>query len=476
MTTTRFSRRFRLLTAAGVTAALLAAAAPAHASSADIDTSASVSLTIHKFEQPATGTLGTNDGTKITNPGGTPIAGVEFTVQKVTDVDLTTDTGWATASTLTVADVYGSSATHTLGTGIVRTTDAAGEIALTSPTVGIGLYLVRETAPGASSVVSPAVPFLVALPQPANGAWNYDVHVYPKNAVSRVTKTVDESKTHVIGDTLPWKITNDVSKAPAGTSITSYEVSDTLETRLGYKGTRVSLDDGSTVSTLTVSTDYTLTAPAVGASGDVVVTFTAAGLAKLNGVPSAAKVIVDIDTTVLSIGDGTITNTGTVYVNDPQHSHGTSSTPTPSTWGALRIVKHVTGDSTKTLAGAVFAIYDADPASVGPASPPLVPVASGITTGTDGAVKVDGLRTGDYWLVETTAPTGYQKLANPVKITVSVGSTTSPNVADIANSPVPPFTLPLTGGATGAAFTVAGGALVTLALGIVLVRRARRRA
>ncbi|MEW1707183.1 SpaH/EbpB family LPXTG-anchored major pilin [Microbacterium sp. NPDC089190] len=471
MTTTRFSRRLRLLASAGVAAALLAAAAPAHASSADIDTSASVSLTIHKFEQPATGTLGTNDGTKIANPGGTPLADVEFTVQKVTDVDLTTDTGWATASALTVADVYGSTATHTLGTGIVRTTDSAGEITLTSPAVGIGLYLVRETAPGTSSVVSPAVPFLVALPQPANGAWNYDVHVYPKNAVSRLTKTVDESKAHVIGDTLPWTITNDVSKAPAGTSISSYEISDTLESRLGYSSTTVSLVDGSTTSTLATPRDYTLTAPTVGTSGDVVVSLTASGLAKLNGVASTAKVIVEIDTTVLSIGDGTISNTATAYINDPQHTHGTSSTPTPSTWGALRVVKHVTGDSTKTLAGAVFDVYAVDPSTAGATA-----VVTGATTGANGSVQVAGLRTGDYWLVETTAPTGYQKLAQPVKITVAVGSTTSPNVADIADSPIPPFTLPLTGGSTGAAFTAAGGALVVLALGVVLVRRARRRA
>jgi len=471
MTSTRFSRRLRFLASAGVAAALLAAATPAHASSADIDTSAPVTLTIHKFEQPAAGTLGANDGMKIAHPGGTPLAGVEFTVQKVTDIDLRTDAGWATASTLTVADVYGSSSTHTLGTGIVKTTDSSGEITLTSPTVDLGLYLVRETAPGASSVVSPAVPFLVSLPQPANGAWNYDVHVYPKNAVSRVTKTVDDSKAHVIGDTLAWTITNDVSKAPAGTSISSYEISDTLESRLGYTRTTVSLIDGSTTSTLAATTDYTLTAPTVGTSGAVVVSLTSAGLAALNGVGSTARVVVEIDTTVVSIGDGTISNTATAYINDPQHTHGATSTPAPSTWGALRIVKHVTGDSTKTLAGAVFDIYAVDPTTAGATA-----VVTGATTDANGSVRVAGLRTGDYWLVETTAPTGYQKLAQPVKIAVAVGSLASPNLADIADSPIPPFTLPLTGGATGAAFTVAGGALVTLALGVVLLRRARRRA
>ncbi len=120
--------------------------------------------------------------------------------------------------------------------------------------------------------------------------------------------------------------------------------------------------------------------------------------------------IVEIDTTVLSIGDGTISNTATAYINDPQHTHGTSSTPTPSTWGALRVVKHVTGDSTKTLAGAVFDVYAVDPSTAGATA-----VVTGATTGANGSVQVAGLRTGDYWLVETTAPTGYQKLAQPVR-------------------------------------------------------------
>ena len=50
-----------------------------------------------------------------------------------------------------------------------------------------------------------------------------------------------------------------------------------------------------------------------------------------------------------------------------------------------------------------------------------------VTTGTDGTIVFEGLAAGDYYLVETAAPEGYNKLAKPIKITITDTTTDGTN-------------------------------------------------
>ena len=45
---------------------------------------------------------------------------------------------------------------------------------------------------------------------------------------------------------------------------------------------------------------------------------------------------------------------------------------------------------------------------------------SDVTTGADGKITIKGLKAGTYYLHETIAPTGYNKLKKPIKIEIIV--------------------------------------------------------
>lgn len=434
----------------------------------NIDPDAPVTLTIHKYEQPD-GTIGPNTGEEIHDPAGTPLDGVEFRVQRVTSIDLLTDTGWAMADGLTAEQVIAEPNVFPLGPGVSGRTNENGVLRLSSDKVGIGVYLVTETDPGEHQVLQAAVPFLVALPMPSpigDGTWNTDVHVYPKNSLAAISKDVDDSTAWVLGDAVTWLISTSVPALPADDTYRWYQVSDQLDSRLGFRSAQVTLVDG-TATELQAGTDYKLSAPGAGDSGTVKIEFTEAGLARLDSTSMSATVETVITTTVESIGKGSILNEATVFVNDP--STGFASTPAATHWGALRILKHAAADEMVTLAGAVFDVYAVDPGT-----PEATPVLTNVRTLSDGTAVIPGLKAGDYWIVETQAPAGYEKLAAPIPVTVKAGSLREAALVRVPNTQVPQFTLPLTGGSGALAFSIAGAALVLSAAGALIATRRHR--
>lgn len=156
----------------------------------------------------------------------------------------------------------------------------------------------------------------------------------------------------------------------------------------------------------------------------------------------------------------------------------------------LDIRKTIKGEDT-LLAGATFRLYrnetDATtPANVGNAikvtggsgsyivsddqttgDMDLVTIGTEVATGYN--LHLNGLAAGDYWLVETDAPAGYNKLSAPIKVTITKtgeqtwtvaknGTEEQDKVIDIENSKG--TVLPETGGVGTIIFTVAGAVLV----------------
>lgn len=173
-----------------------------------IDTTQKGTLTINKYE-------GTNENTS----NDKPLAGVEFTIWKVADIEQDTSPSsnvgfkFVPVSTLTslTAEVFKSDKTDadkytkeiydkvlaklnenkkvedgTLDGAIKATTkidDTTGKASAKFTDLDLGLYLVQETkAP--SQIVNKTANFLVSVPMTneAGKAWNYDVVAEPKNA------------------------------------------------------------------------------------------------------------------------------------------------------------------------------------------------------------------------------------------------------------------------------------------------------
>jgi len=473
--TRRRSFRAVVATIAGAVMLLLGLGAPAFA--ATIPDGSTGSITVHKYEQPDTPTGLPNDGSLV-DPSLltalTPIAGVQFTVQQVNTIDLTTNAGWDTYSDLTLP----IAAPYTLGPAVTITTDAAGEA--TAANLPVGVYLVTETVYPAG--VTPSAPFLISVPltNPDDpDSWLYDVHAYPKNSVSGVTKTVTDIADVKIGDDIDWTITADI---PDLGNIDGYKIVDQLDTKLTYLSAAVTLTNG---TPLVLGTDYTIGFDA--GTNTVTVLFTAAGLDKLEA-NSTAQVQVVITTDVNTVGE--IANTALLYPNlasfnvQPGQPGGPVVTPPVLTkWGNVTLHK-VGEDTGAALAGATFVIY----ASQADAEAGTNPIATA-TTDAAGNITFTGLRysnwangvalnPGDpgyrtYYIVETVAPTGYELIPDPIAVIVDDFD----NVVDLTIEDVPAnggFELPITGG-TGTLLVSGVGIALLAGAGLMAARTRKSR-
>jgi fimbrial isopeptide formation D2 family protein/LPXTG-motif cell wall-anchored protein len=467
-----------LVALGGAAAAEAATPTPAPAVNL-IDSTTKGSISIHKYENPATATGLPHDGTEQTVTGLTPMPDVTFTVQQVdpTGLDLTTNAGWAALAELTPTDAKNGP----FGQERKVTTDANGlAVAAALP---VGVYLVTETAYPAGA--TPSAPFLVTVPltDPVNDArWLYHVHVYPKNSVSTLTKTVDDEPAQRFDDVV-WTILGDIPDVEA---IDGYKIVDALDSRLDYVSTTVSLTNG---AKLLLDEDYTVSYDST--TNTVTVQFIGTGLTTL-AQNSAAQVKVVIATRANAAGE--IPNAAVLYPNLPSFTAETGKedgpggpvvTPEVETkWGNVTLYKFAEGAEGKkvNLRGAQFAIYlSEEDARAG------VNAIATATTGDDGTLTFTGLRYSawsdgepvapgkpgyqSYWVAETKAPDGYELLAAPIEVVVDDEDT----AVDYEVENVPNrggFTLPVTGGLGTAALSVAG--LFLVACGLLMVRKHRR--
>ncbi|WP_237686087.1 SpaH/EbpB family LPXTG-anchored major pilin [Arthrobacter jiangjiafuii] len=493
METKQRGLRWRSATAlaAGVLTALLGVSAPAHASPV-VDATQQGSLTVHKFHKPDAATGLPSNGAAVTSglDGLTPLAGVEFTIEQVNPVDLSSNTGWQAAEDVSKvfapanpAGSITSAASITLGTATTAVTDRTGSAVFSN--LDLGLYLVTETSYPAG--VTPAAPFLVTVPltDPSQrDGWLYDVHVYPKNSVSTLSKTVTDNADAKVGDEIDFTITGDI---PNETVIDGYKIVDALDSKLKYVRADVTLTNGTSV---TEGTHYTVVHDA--ASNRVTVEFTAPGRQVL-AANHTSEVQVILTAEVVAAGE--IENGALLYPNAPSFSvtpgdpNGPTPSPTVSTkWGGLTVQK--TDVAGAALAGAKFSVFTSQADAVAGSNAVPLDGQTVFTTAADGTLTLSGLRYSDwadgkeitdtaafqkYYLVEVQAPTGYELLAQPIEFTVTAATTAAGVDLRVENVPSNGgFELPLTGG-TGTALLYAGGALL-VGGAVVLFLNSRRRA
>lgn len=479
MNTSPARRRGRIASLLGVIAAgllgatVVATPASAFVGGPGIDPDQTGSIVLHKYEQPETPTGLPNDGSELTPAqlaGLTPLAGVTFTLRSVGGIDLATNAGWDEVGDLTADDVLADPASYPLTAAGSGATNAAGDLSF--PGLPLGVYLVTETDPGTNPIAQPAAPFLVTMPLPTgDSTWLYDVNVYPKNAVTELTKTVDDSVAFGLGDDVEWTITGHVPFLAATDPLTAFAIRDVLDARLGYSAATLTAQTAAGDPLPLLATDYTLTAPApVGTTGTVEAVFTAAGLAKLDA-NQGAIVSLALSTEVLAIGDGSIENTAELTVNS-----SITDAAAVTNWGALEIFKYATVDGVEErLAGAEFQIFTSAADAAALTNPVAVNGETTFTSSSTANIAIEGLKVGDYFVVETTAPVGYLANTTPIPVTIVLGSTADAVVLDVENNQVPAWVLPLTGGNGAATLGLLGGGVIVLTIGAALVLNERRK-
>ncbi len=486
--------------------AVVGAAVPANA--VNIDTTAPVSLTIHKHQQTSTNGTTPGTGAELTPAPGPGINGVSFTVQRVGSIDLATDAGWNTVEAIQARLAAGESisqaltaTSQTLGAATtVTTATVAGQDGVASVPGAIKtMYLVSETT-APSSVTAKAAPFLVTVPQaqPTADSWIYNVHVYPKNSLTGLTKSVvapTPAETAAGRDLVRYNLVADVPYLTSGTtSFSSFAVSDTIDTAYqtivtappaGVAGASVTLADSASASVALVPADYTIAS--FNGGTEYRVTFESSGLTKLASA-QGGKVTFTVLTRITDVPtNGQIVNRAGTSINGAVNgtfSGATTGTPITATtqFGDLQVFTHVNGANT-ALGPATYALLDA---STG--NPVIIngsPV-TGVANATTGLVPFENIPVGTYQLDIVTPPAGYNLVgADPRTVTVVAGAPvrdaanpTAPgnNYVPVAYTQTPAWVLPLTGGDGGVLFTVGGGALVAFALGAAFIVARRKRA
>lgn len=191
------------------------------------------------------------------------------------------------------------------------------------------------------------------------------------------------------------------------------------------------------------------------------------------------------------------------YGNNPKETTKTTPSEAKTPTYPLDILKKEK-TSKKELAGAKFSLYKTETDAkagtsaitvsgsdgkyvVDPTSKTTVFESVASIDGKDYNLHVNGLAAGDYWLVETEAPAGYNKLTAPIKIEITKSSDTEVNnwtiskdgkaetdkIIDIENSTG--SLLPSTGGMGTIIFAVIAAILV-LGVAVSFIRDKRKNA
>jgi len=463
---------------------------------------------------------------KMSKPDGTPLEGIQFDIYFVcsrNDYLAGKVTLPAAGTTINVKDY----ANNRYGYGDYTVmTDSEGKASfnLTKNNMEDGVYLVVEQPHPA--IETPVDPFFIIIPATsADGTHlEYEINIKPKNVVKddvviekdvieigNDSASVDAYKDHtwIIGATIP----EDIALAK------EYLISDTLDNRLDYIGNVIvqveknvstidNVPDWQEVVTLTEGADYILTVTDVDSlsegnpSDSFTIELTTAGMKKVGEAAKSdfanhmLRVYFDAQINANAEMGEIIPNLATLdYTNSVGVDFDKESDIPEVHTGGVKLLKADGDDHTKVLAGAEFSVYR--PATLDEIADEsitktyldgmetaVMPVeffnntelsgvkVSSVTSDENGNIVIYGLAYGTYYIVETTAPAGYNLLDSPKEITISESShaVTEESITIIEN--FGGSLLPETGG-IGTTIFYALGAVMVIGAGVLLVAKKR---
>lgn len=154
-------------------------------------------LTIHKYSHKLDGSEKNGNGQALTPaPTFKTVEGAQYKIERI-DADLKTNEGWRKASKIAAGTETATVINITSDQKFLTVTTNGDGVATAK--LPLGLYRVTELAAPGHEVN--ATPFYVTLPMTnvKGDAWNYDVHVYPKNTPDDrklFTKDVKDANSH----------------------------------------------------------------------------------------------------------------------------------------------------------------------------------------------------------------------------------------------------------------------------------------
>ncbi len=318
---------------------------------------------------------------------------------------------------------------------------------------------------------------------------NPTVTIKEKNVAPTVTKEVQEDSDDSWGETNDADIGQTVTfraTVTVQTGAENYILHDTMSAGLTFVGvTSVKIGDAEvaaenyTVTTgcdddctfeLAFNNEYIAT---VAASTQIVVTYTAT-------VNKSAVVGLDGNENSVKL------QYGEKHSSASSPTFTTEDTTVTYTWD-LDVLKYANGNESDVLANAKFVLLNSDKTSVASIVEGKV---TGwvtitddvdlddyaLTTDANGKIEIDGLDAGTYYLRETAAPAGYNKLAEDVAVVIT-GATSGEDdtlsyttvLTKVENNSG--TELPSTGGIGTTIFYIVGGLLVAGAVVLLVTKR-----
>lgn len=184
-------------------------------------------------------------------------------------------------------------------------------------------------------------------------------------------------------------------------------------------------------------------------------------------------------------------NTNDFYLKYGDNQTTTSTTKT-YTWD-MDILKYANGDTSKVLAGAKFVLLNSsktkvatvvsgkitgwvDIPSAGSDGSVTWPSNTELITDSNGKIEIDGIDSDTYYLRETKAPDGYNKLAKDIQVEVSGatsggGNTLTYTTVEAKVNNQSGTELPSTGSTGTMIFIVSGSLLATVAVVFMVTRK-----
>ena len=325
---------------------------------------------------------------------------------------------------------------------------------------------------------------------------NPDVVMEEKNEVPTNVKTVEEDSTGNYGEKNDADIGQTVnfkSTITAQAGAENYVFHDTMSAGLTYTGvTGITLQDATATATVDAS-NYTVVTEGLTDGCTFEVRFTQAFCDTLK---ANDQIVISYTATLnenaVIAGEGN-PNTSKVSYGDSSNTKYTPDSQTKTyTWDVDVFKYTMNGETETALAGATFTL-----SKNSDGSNPIALISKGnnvyrvaktgetgtvpeITTDATGKFTIAGLDADTYYLTETAAPAGYNKLAGPV--TVVIGENGAVNATTEAPQGVDEVKvlnqsgteLPSTGGIGTTIFYVLGGVLAVGAVALLIAKRRTR--